>query len=175
MTIRAPNKEEAQRLLVSPEAFRDHSICEGALPPARVFERAFASVDCDWCMPRLLCIVESRQVVGSAGFKSVPRDRRVEIGYNVSPGCTGRGHATQGVRLLVKEAFASGAVEEVFAEVSIANQASRRVLEKVGFKISGTGVADDGPVEFWSIRKEPSPAQARTPPSVTSRARDSFG
>jgi ribosomal-protein-alanine N-acetyltransferase len=114
-------------------------------------------------MPRLLCREE--QIVGSAGFKDVPHDRRVEIGYNVAPMCLRRGYGTQGVRLLVREAFASGLVEEVIAEVSIANPASRRVLQKVGFTMYGTGAGDEGPMEFWAIRKEPEP----TRPSVAER------
>jgi RimJ/RimL family protein N-acetyltransferase len=58
-----------------------------------------------------------------------------------------------GVQLLVAEAFSSGQVDMVLAETSLSNAASKRVLEKAGFSIAGTGENEEGPVNLWVIKK----------------------
>lgn len=152
MTLYTPTKEEAEGLLVEPERFHDWSICKGALPPGHLLKRAIAADHGGWTMPRLFCDDTTRTVVGSAAFKSVPTDGKVEIGYGVAESCRHRGFATQGVRLLVREAFAWGLVSEVYAEASPINGASQRVLEKAGFVLCGAGVGDEGPVNRWVLR-----------------------
>lgn len=121
--------------------------------------KGLASADVAWCLPRLMFDPRRNQVVGAVGFKDVPRQGRVEIGYNVSPECQRSGYATQALRLLVAEAFASGRVEEVYAEVWVGNAASRRVLQKAGFTPGGAGTCPQGPTEFWSIRTNPQPTR----------------
>jgi RimJ/RimL family protein N-acetyltransferase len=89
-------------------------------------------------------------VVGSCGFKGAPVNRRVEIGYGVSPSHRKRGYATRAVRELLARAFASGLVDEVLAEVNAANEASTRVVGKLGFRSFGTRVDADGePLVQW--------------------------
>lgn len=112
-------------------------------------------------MPRMYFDEESREIVGSGGFKSEPKDRRVEIGYGVSPFRRCRGYATLGVKLLTEAAFLNGLVDEIYAEVSPTNEPSRRVLQKAGFSFSGVGTDDEGPVELWS--KKTGPGQAVQP------------
>ena len=104
-------------------------------------------------MPRLFVDEVSDRIVGSGGFKYAPRESRVEIGYNVSPDCRGRGFATDGVTLLCEEAFSSGLVSEILVETSLANVASKRVLEKAGFTLYGSGVDNEGPVDLWIKKK----------------------
>jgi ribosomal-protein-alanine N-acetyltransferase len=155
MKLYTPSKEEAAGLLAGPAQFRGLSICEFALPPAFLLERAIAAEDGGWSMPRLFCDESNAQIVGSGAFKSEPRNRKLEIGYGVAPARRCRGFATEGVRLLAEEAFSSGLVDEVLAEVSPENEASRRVLEKAGFTIYGSGEDDAGPVNRWVKKKEP--------------------
>jgi RimJ/RimL family protein N-acetyltransferase len=157
MKLCIPSKDEATGLLAAPAHFRGWSICEDALPPAFLLERAIAAEDGGWRMPRLFCVEDSRQVVGSGAFKSEPRERKVEIGYGVSPSHRSRGYATAGVKLMVEEAFSTGLIDEVYAEASSANRPSRRVLEKAGFAIYGSGENDEGAVGLWSKKREPNP------------------
>ena len=117
MTIAIPSKDEAAKLLSEPGTFRGYSVCAEALPPASMLNRALTS-DESWWMPRLFSDDGTRQVVGSGAFKSLPQEGRVEIGYGIAPACRRRGYATTGVQLLVDEAFSSGLVEAVYAEVS---------------------------------------------------------
>lgn len=160
MKLYIPSKEEAADLLASPVQFRGFLVCEGGLPPSFLLERAIAESS-DWRMPRLFLDESLGRVVGSGAFKSEPRQRTVEIGYGVAPTCRRRGYATEGVILLVDEAFSSGLVDEVLAESSQSNDASRTVLERVGFTVYGSGKTDDGPVSLWA-KKHPSSTVAHT-------------
>jgi RimJ/RimL family protein N-acetyltransferase len=110
-------------------------------------------------MPRLFVDDVSGRIVGAGGFKSTPKDGKVEIGYGIAPACRGHGYATRGVTLLCAEAFASGRVKEILAETSVTNAASERVLEKAGFICYGSGSDDEGPVKLWS--KKPDSNQPR--------------
>jgi RimJ/RimL family protein N-acetyltransferase len=71
--------------------------------------------------------------VGGIGYKSSPSERgEVEIGYGVSDSYQGRGVASEAVRALCE--FAQGRQVVVLAETDRDNVASRRVLEKCGFR-----------------------------------------
>ncbi len=161
MTFAIPSKDEAAKLLSDPSTFRSYSVCAEALPPASMLNRALTS-DESWWMPRLFSDDSARQVVGSGGFKSLPQECRVEIGYGISPACRRRGYATTGVQLLVQEAFFSGLVEEVYAEVSSSNEASRGVLRKSGFIFQRIVTTDEGVMELWTKQK-PNKAVEATP------------
>ena len=162
MYLCTPSKEEAHRLLHASAHFRELTICQDSLPPAFLFERAIAD-NGGWLMPRLFCEESDSCIVGSGAFKSAPTKGRVEIGYGVAPTCCSRGYATAGVKLLIKEAFSSGLIDEVWAETSLSNQASQRVLEKAGFSISGSRQNDEGPMTLWSIKKEPNQTSPQSP------------
>lgn len=168
MTIAIPSKDEAAKLLSDPSTFRGYSVCPEALPPANMLNRALTS-DESWCMPRLFSDDSARQIVGSGAFKSSPHESRIEIGYGISPAYRRRGYATTGVQLLVDEAFSSGLVEEVYAEVSSSNEASRGVLRKIGFLFQRIVTTDEGVMELWAKQK-PNKALEPTPTSVTSPA-----
>src|SRR5438270_12532983 len=96
MKLRIPSKSEAADLIAGPDSFLGFSICAEALPPAAMLKHALSSEESMWCMPRLFCIESTRQIVGSGAFKSTPREKRIEIGYGVSPVCRRKGHATEG-------------------------------------------------------------------------------
>ena len=100
-------------------------------------------------------VVLTFQIVGSGGFKSGPRDGRVEIGYGIAPMCRRRGYGTEGVRLLVEEAFASERIDEVFAEVAVWNEASQSLLRKIGFRVLEGIIGDEGPMDIWGLQKRP--------------------
>jgi RimJ/RimL family protein N-acetyltransferase len=152
-------------LLNSPTLFQGCAVIEDALPPAFLLERAVARNCTDWQMPRLFVDDVCSEIVGSGCFKSEPRDRKVEIGYGVSKRRCGQGVATEGVTLMIAQAFMSSLVDVVLASSLHSNTASRRVLEKCGFLVYGTGVDDEGPVELWSRAKQPNQAIQPTAPS----------
>ena len=69
---------------------------------------------------------------------------------------------------MVKEAFESPLVDAVLASSLPTNAASRKVLEKSGFVVCGSGIdKDEGPVEIWKKTKPPNHSTEPTPSSVT--------
>jgi hypothetical protein len=167
MRLHIPSLAEAKELLATRARFRGQSVLPDALPPPVRLENAIAADDHYWTMPRLFLDDESGRVVGSAGFKFAPRDRRVEIGYGVSMAFRCHGYATEGVTLLTNEAFASGLVDEVDATTDRANHSSGRVLEKAGFVNYRSGDDADGPILLWKKRKpnqSPDPASPSVKP-----------
>lgn len=103
-----------------------------------------------WCAPRLFCDVSLRLIVGSGCFKDSPIPNTVEIGYGVAEAHEGKGYASAGVACMVEEAFAHGGAGAIFAETSVHNPASQRVLEKNGFVRTGEREdPEDGPLTQW--------------------------
>jgi RimJ/RimL family protein N-acetyltransferase len=93
-----------------------------------------------------------QRIVGSCGFKNVPKLGRVEVGYGISPSARGQGAATAAVRLLVAQALNAGA-QEVLAEVSPNNPASLRVVQKAGFTEVGSRLDESNEyVLQWLLR-----------------------
>lgn len=82
--------------------------------------------------------------VGDLCFKGLGSDGVAEIGYGISEGYQGRGYATEAVGAVVARALRQPAVTRVEAETAPDNKASRRVLEKCGFRPSGV-VGEEGP------------------------------
>lgn len=62
---------------------------------------------------------------------------RAELGYWTVPGERGNGHATEATELCVRHAFDDRGLHKVVARTFSDNEASKRVLEKVGFEAEG--------------------------------------
>ena len=88
--------------------------------------------------------------VGVLGTTSrVDENGAVEIGYSFA--VTGRGFATEAVRALVAHLLASAAIVAVTASTAASNVAAHRVLEKNGFRQTGTAThEEDGDLLVWT-------------------------
>lgn len=64
--------------------------------------------------------------------------RRFEIGYWVRQSAQGRGYATESTNALVRFVFNALAARRVRIDHAAGNEASRRVIEKLGFAKEGT-------------------------------------
>jgi RimJ/RimL family protein N-acetyltransferase len=91
-------------------------------------------------------------LVGSGGYKGPPKERTVEIGYEIAPGFRGQGYATAAARQLVDRAFKTDEVAAVEARTLPCTNASVAVLMKAGFVCQGT-VPDAQTVQAWLWRK----------------------
>ena len=93
--------------------------------------------------------------LGDAGFKGPPNEAGVvEIAYGLSREHQRKGYATEAAAALVRFAFAQPNVQLVCAHTKEDNPASRRVLEKCGFRFVGNvNDPDDGLVCRWEISK----------------------
>jgi RimJ/RimL family protein N-acetyltransferase len=92
-----------------------------------------------------------RFLVGVAGFKGMPKDGTVEIGYGVVSEYQRRGVATETVRAFLAHAFASPQVMRVIAETYPHLAPSIGVLTKCGFRLIGEG-SEPGVVRYERLR-----------------------
>jgi RimJ/RimL family protein N-acetyltransferase len=65
--------------------------------------------------------------------------RAAELGYWIGRPFWGEGYATEAARRVVRFGFRELALDRVRSSCLVRNPASRRVLEKVGFKATGVG------------------------------------
>ncbi|MEV0717355.1 GNAT family N-acetyltransferase [Asanoa sp. NPDC050611] len=76
------------------------------------------------------------QAIGGIGFKGRPRDGCVEVGYGLAPSARGLGYAVEALTALLTVAAAHG-VSRVVADTDQDNLASKRTLERAGFRRAG--------------------------------------
>lgn len=78
------------------------------------------------------------RIAGHASIESAnAAQRSAELGYWVRADRAGRGYATEAVRALLEWGFRHLGLHRVTAFADAANAASRRVLEKAGFREEG--------------------------------------
>ena len=80
-----------------------------------------------------------RDVIGSILLEGRGTDR-LSLGFVLAPEAWGKGFATEAARAMVKTGFELTPAIEIVASVRVENPPSRRVLEKCGFVLSGTGL-----------------------------------
>ena len=78
--------------------------------------------------------IETNTLVGSCGFKGMPVDGKVEIGYEVTESHRNKGYATEILNLLTELAFNDNEVKTIIAQTLTSNLPSIKVLEKCNFK-----------------------------------------
>jgi len=85
-----------------------------------------------------LLITANGDPVGTIGLHHL-NDRMgvAEVGYSVAPDAQGQGIATDATRTVVRYAFEEVGLHRVSARAFATNEASQRVLEKVGFEREG--------------------------------------
>ena len=82
--------------------------------------------------------VENGICVGMCGFKSPPRNSRVEIAYGTLPGHESRGVATRMASELIRLALDRMPAVTVIAQTLPEENASTSVLKKLRFRVVGT-------------------------------------
>ena len=104
-------------------------------------------------------------VAGMLGV-SVQPGGRLELGYHLDPAHWGSGCMTEAVGALTEQVFDLTPAANIGASVQPSNGASIRVLEKCGFKVTGTG-AHESPsygrypvINYGLARARPSPLLA---------------
>ena len=79
-----------------------------------------------------------REAIGAVGLELHGRDR-LTLGYALAPEFWGNGYASEAVAAIVEAAFSLTQAIAINASVRVENPASRRVLEKAGFRFVGSG------------------------------------
>ncbi|MGE0616979.1 MAG: GNAT family N-acetyltransferase [Bacteriovoracia bacterium] len=78
------------------------------------------------------------ELVGHVSIQQINRMMlTAELGYAVSASARGKGVATQAVRMVMRDCFTRTPLRKLVAFVHEDNVPSRRVLEKVGFRLEG--------------------------------------
>jgi RimJ/RimL family protein N-acetyltransferase len=96
----------------------------------------------------------SEAIVGSCGYKGDCREGAVEIAYFSFPEFERRGFATEMARLLNDLAWRQREVRIVRAHTLQEENASARILRRLGFSWLGTvDDPDDGPVWRWELSR----------------------
>lgn len=107
----------------------------------------------DW--PCYFQVLGDREV-GGGGFKAPPSEGVVEIAYFTTPGEEGRGFATEMARKLMNRAWSIDASLTIAAETLCEENASVRLLRRLGFTQIDTRIdPDEGcPVWHWQLGPE---------------------
>ncbi|MBC7690958.1 MAG: GNAT family N-acetyltransferase [Methylotenera sp.] len=80
-------------------------------------------------------VPQSPVVIGYVGFKGAPTQvGSVEATYELTPSLMGRGYAGEALGALVQWAFTQPKVKRIVADTTPENMASKRTLEKCGFR-----------------------------------------
>jgi ribosomal-protein-alanine N-acetyltransferase len=78
------------------------------------------------------------EVIGMVGYNYwVRQDNRASIGYDLARAYWGQGIMPEAVRAILHFGFEHMALNRIEADTDVANVASQRVLEKVGFRRDG--------------------------------------
>ena len=98
----------------------------------------------------------AKTLVGNGGFKGAPDETGiVEIGYEIAAECWNRGFATEAAQGMIDYAFAHEDVQAVIAHTLAERNASNRVLQKVGMRLTAEfDDPEDGKIWQWRINRE---------------------
>lgn len=99
---------------------------------------------------------ESGLLCGEAGlFPLAPDGPDVALGYAFGSAYWGRGYATEAASAVIAEAFGALAMERLVAITREANQGSRRVLEKLGFREHGLRHVWGAEQLYFTLQRRP--------------------
>lgn len=113
----------------------------------------------------LLVIEKEGQLIGMVSLKEVNwKESKSEIAYFVDEACQGQGIMTQALDWLKSFSFEELGLDKIYARISPGNPASKRVVEKNGFKFEGlickdfrNGKGDLVDVEYFALVRDKSP------------------
>ena len=78
------------------------------------------------------------QLIGDCAFRVLADDgRQAEIGFTLAPAVQRQGYATEAVTALLDDLFGTFGLHRVYAVCDVENEASARLLERVGMRREG--------------------------------------
>ena len=85
-----------------------------------------------------VALKDSDQLVGDCALKRTDIDGSIaEVGYTIAPLYQGNGYAVEAVTLLIKTLFEDHHVHRIMARVDPRNDASIKLLHRLGFELEG--------------------------------------
>ena len=86
---------------------------------------------------------QSQSLVGACGFNNREEPKQIEMVFHFAKLSRGNGFATEAAKACIEYALANIHPDKIVAGCHPENKASRRVLEKVGFRFIGNKWFDD--------------------------------
>jgi RimJ/RimL family protein N-acetyltransferase len=152
VTLRPVTRRIAQAVLDGEPITRTFE--QGALHDRIPQAMGFAIRDIDSgaaaVMPTVWLVVRRTdgQIVGDLGTHGPPdSEGSVEIGYSLAPSSRGKGVGTAAVGALVRRIGAAPGIHRITAVTGAQNTASRRLLERQGFRVTEQ-LPDTGEVRY---------------------------
>lgn len=99
-------------------------------------------------------VVSLNMLAGSCGYKGVPRNGTVEIGFETAPSLRRMGYAGEMADALIRYAFSDEEIDRVTAHVLKTNIHSKRILARCGMSFQGELLSGQEAEELWSIRRK---------------------
>lgn len=101
-----------------------------------------------------LLVCDGEEPVGDVSLAPID-DRRgwANLGYRIHPDHRGAGYATEAARLVVSHGFDELRLHRISAAIAAGNDASKRVVEKLGFAHEGTK-RDDAFIDGEHVDRE---------------------
>jgi len=82
--------------------------------------------------------VKDHRLIGDCAVKfRLDTPQLVELGYTINPQFQRKGFATEAIQLLIQHLFQAQKVHKAIAQVDARNQASLKLLERLGFELEG--------------------------------------
>ncbi|MCF0063871.1 GNAT family N-acetyltransferase [Dyadobacter chenwenxiniae] len=109
----------------------------------------------DWWV-YLIIHIPDNMLIGSCGYKGEPdASGMVEIGYEITSSHRSKGLGAETAKGLTVHAFAQPGVHKIVAHTLREENASVKILEKIGFKqIEDVNDPDEGPLWRWELARK---------------------
>jgi RimJ/RimL family protein N-acetyltransferase len=93
---------------------------------------------------------EHMDFIGWCGLKYRPEIDEIDLGYRLMQKAWGKGYATEAAQASLEHGFTELNLKLITGRAHIENQASIKVLEKIGMNFIGEGIVDDCPVRTYT-------------------------
>jgi len=142
----------------------EHVAAYATFMPEEDARREIVDAEAHWAQHAFgpWAVLEDGQFVGFAevhfageGIGGI-EPREVEVGWVIAEDRRGRGLATEAMHAAIADAWTRAATDHVVAYIRPENEISKRVAEKLGFRLRGPGRARSGdPVGVYVIDAPP--------------------
>ena len=96
---------------------------------------------------------ENEEVLGWCGLKFHPKEDFVDLGFRLFQNQWGKGYATEASKLSLEYGFRTLGLEHVIGRADVRNQASIRVLEKMGMVEKERGIDHGAEIVVMEVDK----------------------
>jgi len=93
----------------------------------------------------------TNQFIGWCGLKYRPKEDEIDLGYRFIPAAWGKGYATESALQTLQYGFTDLQLQRIIGRAHVENDASLKVLRKIGMSYLRNEVVDGCPVETYQL------------------------